>query len=1457
MFDVQNESRKKRIDRENIVQFYRPEVKNLSDKLAKNTQTRQSIEKSRVAKNKQSEQVIIQNISGKVLQSDLGMVRKLDDLMKILHQAESTPDKRRSELVDFKTTYLQPPSSIPLSDIPIFTQDYIQQYTIYLEDLYKKKRLRMYQLKKVGLNIVVFSLLAGVPILISTGLILDPSFTIPVLQKFIPDTWVESLNNRKTQILYHAIMTMVPLAVQGPSSFILSSLTSNYSVRIFLTSNLRQLSQTYISSSPIIGNIFTNTVYANISDMASRGKEFILAIKSKDELEDDMIRKIYSEKLKEQREFDRIYRILSSNKTQEEMNKEIKNIEKQETSSVLSRILYYLKKAATKTGSLALKYKYYAFGLCGIVGIYWWFKSIMDRLLVQSFPIVLNAINFFSDLLLSIGGFLSGSISFDQIIAMIKTYYPPSLLTNKLMMWATYSFFPLLFVWFLNILSIPSLLDGLFKRLPGLKQKIGQTRGLKEIRQALSWFYGAEIEWDIAYHTILTKLFVKTSIMSIGDVIQNLIPTTTLTNIITKLDASTVTLFCGGMKDTLDKIFSDNPEGNIFEIWNSLTAERLFPQFVEHMKFIQPGTELFSASEQSVKYIVERFDNFSIYLSTPETIATSSTKIKVDLISNASFFKDLTIFNDINQTYESFNLEGMVQGAVAEMLTTLSSSSGEALNKEGLTRTITEILQERQNILSQMKIEGFDLVKFSGEISNKIKEVQTKLSLHPETLNRIDQIQQITDKLKNKEKVIDRLFLLENYDEIFLEVGDTQIYKNIREKKERAELILNNLSDDIQNNEERLKNSDEIVKSSLENLEKAKELIKNEVAKQLGSIRDFIQEKRDRPREIRGLLNLPEIKIDTPILSSEIQTVYSQNEKNVSNFTEREKTLISNQVSTKNILQTRLENANLELIVAKETFLNRFKETIVSVGFQNTMNYTLANVNALDLTLLVNLLHKFSEYGDITTNDLPETGLESLNNDLSLLNDRNEEVMKLLKESIQDNTAKCSETDKYSWDLQAGMPLNEITKQHDMSFSPCYSDAGIVKLYSALQTGSSTAQLATLGIPGLGPVISLISTAADIFPAFYSNFKDDVQNGTDSIPELIHLVADIICASRPSSTSGKFACSSYSAIVSSIDANSKYPPMTPAAKLRTVDLLYTTSSAAFNDKRFQNIIQKTLRNSFGVKDSEEIEQNEEWERLDKEWMDREMIEFTRRREQGEFISNWSDYLSTTTPEERYLGEIEQRQLERKLQNLQQRQEIKKEQKEEQKRSEWSDYLKQREIQKSSIKPKSRKELMLQKRALNKAKLKEVSSETSEEIQQILPSIETYEEWSKQWDLDMTELDNGLTFDDVKYLFTNDVFKSIGRDLLLGHKTSSSIRQVYDQWWQKRVPEIIKQTEESEYWDSEEKAKIISDVQRGLYLGLDLEYATAISYKLGRPMAEQAYESFKSFGSFLINKFSSI
>ena len=106
---------------------------------------------------------------------------------------------------------------------------------------------------------------------------------------------------------------------------------------------------------------------------------------------------------------------------------------------------------------------------------------------------------------------------------------------------------------------------------------------------------------------------------------------------------------------------------------------------------------------------------------------------------------------------------------------------------------------------------------------------------------------------------------------------------------------------------------------------------------------------------------------------------------------------------------------------------------------------------------------------------------------------------------------------------------------------------------------------------------------------------------------------------------------------------------------------------------------------------------------------------------------------------------------------------------------------------------------------------------------------TFMEWEKNREMRHKDLNNGLNWDDLSYIFGSDSFKEIRYSILFGHESSSSVRQIYERWFELRKIELRRKITTENYLF--EQSDLLKELEEGKNLGLDSQYMEKIWAKI--------------------------
>lgn len=1377
----------KKLAQSNGTTFSQPDWGNIRKRLERSSQKRSLLEKKYETKLERNLTVL----SKRELTTTRNMIANLVLLSNAMSTYDTDSDSNREKVQRaIRVSYLSKPVTEPFSEIPLYSSTYITQYISQMIQEEEEKQRHNRMMRKVVIKTLTFAVLVGVPAIVSGALILNPETVKSLLGDFIPEVWMNNIEENKTNVMYYTVMYIAPLVLQGPSQFILSTLTTNHSVRVLLTSSLS-------GGSGFVGAIFSNVAYSSVQQMAASGRQYLISLHSDKDFRYDVLHKAYLENLAADQRIEKVYKILASGKSLGEIEKELQI---QERTSLISRVGYFLKKAASYTGSVAWKYKSYALALCFSAGVVYYMDAQITKIMEASLPMLLSLLSTLISGMTVIVQYFTNTISFEDVIKWVKSVYPDSVIAAKVASFTSFTLFPWIMSRLLNALMIPQYFESLLSRFPLLGTKIKDIRIIRTIKDLLGKFYGKEIEWDVKISTVMTHLFINSTISSTSLWIQQVFPQKELAAIMEVFDESTAPMFITGAQKAMEK-FSESVEGTetsyfdgLRRVWGGLSVKELFPQISTQFFWLIPGAKIFRTNGEEAFEVIG-VNSFQVSLRTAKESVTV-----IDLVSSSSFFTNYRVKNPKGDLI-TLDPSVLVQSSMANILekSLAATKEGGELDRKDFEKTLNQSEKMTENPLKKLIDAGVDVEGASKAIAEKLEKSSKLLSIDPKIQEKFNDLKKINHRIAYALDTSQKLLEIKDYDSILLETfSSTKDYASIQEKAILAAEHVKSLKRDLDSNEELMKIYSDYTQSSRESLETLRKEIHDSV---LSWLKKSLEHVEKSPAIGAGIgARIP--PLDLSKVDSKIVSAKERIDSSTSSLSERVSKARESRVSQNNKgharsqeklsekLNKKIESVQKHSREQAQRVVEKTNQILARVGVSNAVNFIMGNVNAFEITSILSLAHIFADVSSVNYQDIPDgISLDSLESTLDDLEKRKASVENLLSDAVGKEAAtRCIETDKYDWDLKEGRAFNKETQKYDDTLNACFASAGVVSTLNSVKSGvSNVSKLTGVSSPFgvvLGGLTSLIIPTMNIAPLLYGRIREEVVKGEDSTSEAIHLFADLLCASEGSSGSAR--CGVYNSIAST--GSEGYPGMKASARFRIPDVLFQAGKVGSEDERFQTIMKKITAASFNSPDPAVAFLEQKWSEEKKSWLDLEVGEFEKKKKEGEFEKDQtlSSRLGISgSKEDDYLAAIYKRLDEKEQQHSEMVRQTLLENKRREKEEDWAVLVK---------------------------------NASKEPLPDRL-------EWEREWDERKTDLESGITFDDLTYIFTNDAFKSVLFDLFLGNENSSSVRVIYDRWYALRMKELKKEIEEEKFvWEQEE---LLKDLEKGNLSGLSVEYMLSV------------------------------
>lgn len=1016
-------------------------------------------------------------------------------------------------LKEFTSPEVQTVSGI----VPVYSQAYINQYFLWLEQQEKESALKKALVKKgILLSFAAATTGLGYALFVS-----DPDFCLKVIGRFLPDTWVERLQQSPELAALKVLSFIVPAASQGLVLSGLNQVIQGYDVRLFLLSEVSSVTKDGISASldlmngalsytgnlqtslsvgpgslDLFGTIVSRTAVSAVTDIATNARDFWIKYQDTGDLVQEMAYQTLKNNLEYERELESL---TQSYKTNKDFRGVLKQRKKHDT-EIMSAITKHLSRIATAPAKLALKYKYSLAGLLAVLACSQYALKFvgfdmfqfmtpekLSSLLGATAKGSLSALSLFFSALQK-----SGLNSFDSVLSFAKQWFTPELVAQYGLNALETRAIPFWFSWlWIKKLAVPQKISAFLKKYPSFSKKFQ----FKFLKQALEKWFGQQLEWDLSYYQISEWLFGSFAVNTVSSSVQNAFDRRATASLIEKLDFSTFGLFYAAAQDTAKTLYEQGPN----EFWEKISLDKFFPQFQNSLLRFAPGAVVYDEKKNPL-FTLLSIDGFGLTVETQNKETQTTNILELGDIFDVSG-KKIDLSEALNASLKfSTEKDGILERAA----------------KAGYT----DAMFEQDTLVLRKKAE---------DIQKSIQNRQYR-----EFVARKNDAEKIQETMERKLKDIDVLLSLGRADAVLSSPSQNPEVdaKNIRDQL--SQKILNNskLLSSLRDSQIRILEKQRALLFELDRawegyLEQLDRTSKKALSSQIS---DFVK---------------PEIHLENvEILQAQTKTENSQilgeatKEMGKSAFVKQQRALATKteiQIQQRQALSSKLSSQQTQVL---KTQLSAFvSNALASSQFSQIFDVLLS------LTYSTNV--------DSVVFDEAETAL--LSDALSAFEQEKQETEQLFdKLQLDKGALVCYNTSEYDWDASRGFAISMQTGEREQKYDACFSDSLFPKVYKFVQdkapnliSGSVAAANPLVGFLVKAP-LSFVSSVLQTLPLSYARVAQS-DDGTDDVTRAILLFIEIQCASNPGSSACKAADLQKKARQEAV-TNSKY---------RTVDILQT------------------------------------------------------------------------------------------------------------------------------------------------------------------------------------------------------------------------------------------------------------------------------------------------------------
>lgn len=1057
----------------------------------------------------------------------------------LFSQSEADSSRTKQQILrEFISPEVQQVSGI----VPVYSQAYINQYFVWLEQQERESALKRALVKK-GILLTFAAATTGLGYALFVS---DPEFCLKVVGRFLPDSWVERLESSPELAALKVLSFIVPAASQGAVLSGLNQVIQGYDVRLFLLSEISSVTKDGISASldlmngalsftgnlqtslsvgsgtlDFFGTVVSRTAVTAVTDLATSARDFWIKYQETGDLVQEMAYQTLKNNLEYERELESLTQGYKTNKDFRGILKR----QKKHNTEIVSKIGRLLTRISTAPAKLALKYKYSLAGLLaafacsqyvlkfvGFDMFQFMTPEKLSSLISVSTKGSLSALSFFFSALQK-----SGLSTLDSVVSFAKQWFTPELVAQYGLNALETRAIPFWFSWlWIKKLAVPQRISNFLKKYPTFAKKFQ----FKFLKQALEKWFGQQLEWDLAYYQVSEWLFGSVSVNVVSSAVQGAFDRRTTAALIEKLDFSTFGLFYAAAQDTAKTLYEEGPN----EFWEKISMDRFFPQFQNNLLRFAPGSILYDEKKNPL-FTLLSIDGFGLTLQSPTKEIQTTSILELGDIFDVSG-KKIDLSEALNASLKfSTEKDGILERAAKAGYTdAMFEQDTSVLRKKA--EDIQKSIQNKQ--YREFVARKNDAEKIQETMKRKLEDVDVLLSL-----GRADAV--LPSPSQNPEEDA-RIFREQLSQKIF---ENSKIISSLRDSQIRI----------LEKQRALLSELDRAWEGYLEQLDRTSKKVLN------SQISDFVK---------------PTIQLST------VETLQEQ--------TRRESSQI-------------LGDATKEM--SKSTFVRQQRALATKTEIQIQQKQALSSkLNAQQAQVLKTQLSafvsnalassKFGQIFDVLLSLTYSTNIESVSFDeaeTALLSDALSEFEREKQETEQlfdklqldKGALVCYNTSEYDWDASRGFAISLQTGERDQKYDACFSDSLFPKVYKFVQdkapnliSGSVAAANPLVGFLVKAP-LSFVTSVLQTLPLSYARVAQ-ADDGTDDVTRAILLFIEIQCASNPGSTACKAADIQKKARQEAV-TNSKY---------RTVDILQTLTKT--KDENLSEILKGLF--SPGEKDDE-------------------------------------------------------------------------------------------------------------------------------------------------------------------------------------------------------------------------------------------------------------------------------
>nr|WQM87129.1 hypothetical protein [Marseillevirus cajuinensis] len=1031
----------------------------------------------------------------------------------LFSQDSASASKAKKQILwEFTSPEVQQISGV----VPVYSRAYIEQYFLWLEQQEKESALKRALVKK-GILLTFAAATTGLGYALFVS---DPEFCLKVVGRFLPDSWVERLENSPELAALKVLSFIVPVASQGAVVSGLNQVIQGHDVRLFLLTEVSDVTKNGISASldllngalsytgnfqtslsvnqgtlDLFGAVVSRTTVSAVSDLATTARDFWIKYQNTG----DLVQEMAYQTLKNNLEFDRELEALTETyKTKKDFRGALKQ-QKYDT-KIMSKIVDALSKISTAPAKLALRYKYSLVGLlavfacCQYVLKFVGFDMFRFMTLEKISSLVkTTASGSLSGLSLFFSALQKANLStLDSVLSFAKQWFTPELVAQYGLNALETRAIPFWFAWlWIKKLAVPQKISNFLKKYPAFSKKFQ----FKFLKQALEKIFGQQLEWDLAYYQVAEWLFGSVATNTVSFSVQNAFDRRGVASLVEKLDFSTFGLFYAAAQDTAKTLYEEGPN----EFWEKISLDKFFPQFQESLSRFAPGATVYDEKKNAL-FTLLSIDGFDITIEKPNKQRETTNILELGDIFDVS-------------------------GKKIDLSEALGASLKFSAEKEGILEKAakagyTDTMFEQDTLVLRKKAE---------DIQKSIQNRQYR-----EFVARKNDAEKIQETMKRKLEDVDVLLSLGR--------ADAVLSSPSQNPEEDARIVREKLSQKILDNEKLLSS---LRDAQVRILEKQKALLS-----ELDRAWERYLEQLDRTsKRVLGsqipTFSKPEIRLET------VEELQVQTKKESSQILGEATKEMKNSVFSK---QQKALATKTELQVQQKQALASKLTTQQAQVLKTQLSAFVSNALASS---------KFGQIFDVLLSLTYSTNIESVSFDeaeTSLLSDaladfeaEKRETEQLFDKLQLDKAALvCYNTSEYDWDSSRGFAISMQTGERDQKYDACFSDSLFPKVYKFVQdkapnliSGSVAAANPLVGLLVKAP-LSFLTSVLQTLPLSYARVAQ-ADDGTDDVTRAILLFIEIQCASNPGSTACKAADIQKKARQEAV-TNSKY---------RTVDILQT------------------------------------------------------------------------------------------------------------------------------------------------------------------------------------------------------------------------------------------------------------------------------------------------------------